>query len=148
MSITPIPLTITGLSEEECFEGSTFYEAIKAILAKVRVLVPDSITNVVVGNEEPNDSQRDYVWFRLDNAGNYVGTFLYTGGDWKQIDPVPQALTWVYGDSTSPPDGYLPANDASISVLTSGEKTALELLWYPSGAVGPWSIYQVVYVGF
>lgn len=146
MSVTNVPLTITGLLDNLCFEG-TFPEAIKEVLSKVVVQVPNTVTNVVVGPDEPSDSQRDFVWFKRNSAGDFEGIFIYVGGDWQQIFPVLNSLTWVYGDSDSPPPGYVAANDAA-SPLTAPEKTHLETLWYPPGPGGPWSIYQAVYVGF
>ena len=150
MSITPLPLSLVGLPDDLCFEG-TFAEALKAALENVRVLVPSSITNVVVSSQQPTDSQRDFVWFRLNNAGNFVGIYIYAGGDWQQVSPAPNQLFWIYGagaypDSNSPPPGYLPANDPSLG-LDAGLVTAMEALWYPAGP-GPYTMYQAVFVGF
>jgi len=145
MSTTSLPLTLTGIPDNLCFEG-TFAEAIKAVLDRVRVLVPDTITNVVVGTTEPSDSQRDYVWFRTSSGGDFIGIYIFASGAWQQISPVPNALSWVFGDSDDPPAGFIAANSAD-SPLTVAEKAHLEAMWYPVGP-GPWTLYQVIYVGF
>lgn len=145
MSVTSLPLTLTGIPDNLCFEG-TYAEALIASLALVRVLVPSSISNVVVGATSPTDSQRDFVWFRQNNAGDFIGIFIYAGGDWQQITPVPNGLPWIFGDSANPPAGYISADDVN-SPLTAPEKAHLITLWYPPGP-GPYTIYQGVYVGF
>lgn len=145
MADTSIPLTITGIPDNLCFEG-TFAEAIKAVLEKVYVLIPNTITNVVVSSTTPSDAQRSYVWFRLSNGGDFLGIYIFASGDWRQISPVPNALSWVYGDSDSPPAGYVVANSTD-SPLTVAEKAHLEAMWYPVGP-GPWTLFQVIYVGF
>ncbi len=145
MSSTTLKVEYAGLPDELCFEG-TFADAMQQIISKLRVIVPDTITNVVVSNQEPTDSQRNYVWFRLDNSGSFIGVFIYSQGNWQQVFPVPNALSWIYGSSDTPPVGYIAANDAAAP-LTTGEKAALEALWYPAG--GPiYTLYQVIFIGF
>ena len=106
----------------------------------------DKITNVVVSSLEPEVSERDIVWFRLDNAGNFIGVFVFVQGQWLQMFPCPNEVTKVTGDSRNPPPGY-----ALVSTELAGFTTAmvnkLQTEWELDPSETYYVIFHVVYVG-
>lgn len=127
MPITPDvvegSLKLRGLPDVACF--TSFIEFLRAIPDYYGVEIPNSITNVVVSNIEPLDTQRDYIWFRRSNGGTFLGIYVYASGSWKQVAPAPQQVFWMYGDSRNVPDGYILVDNNNPN-FTAGEVTALQ----------------------
>lgn len=98
-------IVIQGLPETECF---TTFEEMLTVLSKYLVLqLPIGLlTNVLVSNIEPLDSQRDSVWFRQDNSGHFLGVYIFASGSWKLAFPSPNQVIWMFGDSGNVPEGY------------------------------------------
>jgi hypothetical protein len=101
-------LVIENIPENACFE--TFIELLKAIPQYMSVAIPETITNVIVSNIQPNSSQTTSVWFRLSNAGTFLGIYVFSSGQWNNIYPINdgnqiQIETFVSIDGTVP-DGW------------------------------------------
>lgn len=139
-------LKIQGLLEDLCFEDVK--ELIKALPQYLSVEIPSSISNVVVGVEQPGAGQRDNLWVRTANSGNFVGVYVYALGQWRQIIPVPVQLVRVYGDSRNPPEGYTLATEAGV--LTESQKLYLKGTWHWHNDVADtyYDIFDVIYTGF
>lgn len=100
-STVTAPLKVLGIPENFCYESMPqFIQALTQFLVAV---IPTSITNVVVGNIQPNDTQRFTLWVALDNAGKFVGLKVYSEGEWVLLFP-PQEKTWDVEFTTSAPD--------------------------------------------
>lgn len=138
-------IQVKGLPEEACF--TTFKELLQALKDYLVVEIPRSITNVLFSVEEPAPDQRNYLWVRYNNAGGFVGLYIYAAGAWQLITPVPQGIFWIYGDSDNPPPGYLPILSGHPE-FTAAQITFMEAQYYPSGGPAPYSIYAATFIGF
>lgn len=132
-------LKITNLPDLACFES--FEELLLALPTYLRVYVPVSITNVVIGNTEPDDTQRNFLWIKRNNAGNVVGFYLFSNGAWNQFIPTPGEITTVVGASNAPPVGYITTDDATT--LTAQQKAFFKGQWRDSG-LGYYDVFTVV----
>lgn len=133
-------LKLLGLPDTQCFKS--FTEIWKAIEDNFAVILPTSITNVVVSNIQPLDTQRDAVWFRLSNGGTFIGIYMFSDGAWRQVFPVPQTVYTVYGDSRNPPAGYILTDDSGA--LTLAQRTHLKAEWLQDPSLLFYSIFTVV----
>lgn len=97
-------IKLDGLLDTRCFQS--WEDFVKALPQLLAVEIPTSITNVTVGNLQPSEDERDHLWMRKDASGSFVGIYLYGQGAWRKIFPVDGAVTWVAGDSRTPPEGY------------------------------------------
>ena len=105
------------------------------------------LTNVVVSNDEPSQADKDVIWFKVDNSGNFAGVYVYVQSAWTQMFPCPQSLYKVYGDSRQLPAGYaLVSNTLSGFTAAMVAKLQEEWLLIP-GTTDAYSIFHVVYVG-
>lgn len=106
----------------------------------------DRITNVMVGSSEPEISNRDILWFKLDTAGNFKGLFVFVQGKWIQMFPHPSQIFRVYGDSREIEPGFaLVTND--LPGFTAAMVDALESQWVRDITDTYWQIFDVVYIG-
>lgn len=108
---------ISGFPEGICFKS--FEDLLKQLPNFLTVEIPQSITNVVVSNIQPLDSQRDSVWFRRDNSGTIIGIYVFSGVKWKQLWPVPGGIFWVYSADGSVPEGYSKIDTTRTDILSS-----------------------------
>lgn len=130
---------VVGLPDLACF--TNFADFVQKLADSLVIEIPDSITNVVVGNSEPADPTTA-LWVRQDNSGTFVGLYAYTSGAWAQIYPVPGQLTLIYGSSLDVPAGWQIATDDPN--LTADEKTFLEATWMDDpDNVGEYLIFHV-----
>lgn len=137
-------LKLVGKVDCQCF--TSIPDFLKAFPKLFAVEVPASITNVIVSVNQPDDSQHDSVWFRIDAAGSFVGIFIYATGDWRQVWPTPQGVFRMYGNSSVVPPGYQ-LIDASNPHFTAAEVAAIQATWYTPGG-GYYTIFDVTYEGF
>lgn len=145
--LTRARLIYDGLPEL-CEGFKSWQEALIGILRDVYAEIPNTITNVKISNEAPDDGQTDYLWGKLDNGGNFVGFAIFAQGDWRVISaPAPAgALYLISGNSASIPPGFAIAD--SVNVQGPSNLAALQANWNPPGATGPWSLFHVIYTGF
>lgn len=139
-------IKVLGLPADFCLQGSAS-DWIKQIAESLAVQLPEDISNVVIGNSEPEDLQSTALWIRQDSSGTFAGLYVVSGGNWTQIYPVPGQLFWVYrnpGSSTDVPEGFIRADDASAG-LDSSIVTFLTAEWMPDpDSPGDYLVYQVV----
>lgn len=138
---------ILNLPDVACFE--TIQQWAAALAEQLVIEIPSTITNVVIGNSEPTDSQNTALWVRRDNAGTFIGLYVFSSGAWLQIYPVPLPLTqftWVTGSSLSIPTGYKRAD--LFPGLTAGQITFYQARWYADpGNPGEYLDFEVYYSG-
>lgn len=106
----------------------------------------EKITNVVVGTAEPDTTDRDVIWFRIDNSGNFLGVFVFVQGQWLQMFPPPFTLFRMYGASNDLPEGYVLAS-ADIAGISEAMETAIKATWTEHPTEDYYVIFDVVYVG-
>lgn len=139
------PLKLQGLPDLACFK--CFEDLLQALPSYLFAEIPITITNIVFSSTQPLDTQRDYIWFRRDNSGGFLGIYLYVGGQWQQIYPTPNGIFRMYGDSRDIPPGYLLA-DADNPNLTAAMATHLETQWLLDPTLTYYVIFDVTYEGF
>lgn len=104
------------------------------------------ITNVVVSSSEPDAGDRNVIWFKIDNSGNFVGIHVFVQGEWLQMFPPPSAIIRMYGNSTDVPEGYALIENGTAG-FTSGMVAALQAQWHLETGGTFYDIFDVVYVG-
>lgn len=140
-------LQITGLLEGLCIESA---EALVRLLPSLLTpMVPATISNVVVGSQQPGDDRRNNLWIRLDNSGDFVGIYVYAVGQWRQVYPVPGQLFYISGDSRDIPKGFKLATAADSGLPTS-QKNFLKTFqhWHDDVVDSYYDLFYVLYVGF
>lgn len=139
-------LQLKTIPELPCFQS--FEELLRAIPELYSIIVPDSITNVIVSNVEPNSDQTTALWIRLSNDGTFIGVYVYTQGQFVQIWPVPNEVIWLYGDSEVPPTGYVNTDNAPAGTLSTGLKASLKAAWIAGNKTPPsYEYYSAIWVG-
>ena len=135
-----VPIKIQGLPDTACF--TDFNDLLRQLTNYLVAEVPLSITNVIISNVQPLDTQRDAVWFRRSIGGTFLGIYLYSEGTWQQFFPVPDQIITVYGDSRTPPEGYITTEDSAR--LTADQKLHLKATWLQDISANFYTIYTVV----
>jgi len=138
-------LKIDNLPDLACFDS--FEELLKAIPNFYSVEVPRSITNVTVSNIEPDDTQRNNLWVRQDDAGGFIGLFVFAAGNWQQVSPIPNGIFRMFGDSRDIPPGFLLA-DASNPNLTGAIAVDLIATWTLDPSSTFYINFHVTFEGF
>lgn len=140
-------LLLKVLPELLCYKDFTSF--IKDMPNIFAVSVPNTVTNVIVSNAQPSNSQTDALWIRQTAAGGFMGIYVFAGGLWRQILPAPNEIFWLYGDSSAPPAGYVTTDDASGVEISVTLATALKALWIGGSLAGPpYEYYSAVFRGF
>lgn len=140
-------LKLLGLPDDKCW--SSFSEFLQDFPNLYGVEISNKITNVIVSNAQPLDSERDTVWIRTDNSGSFIGIFLYGAGTWQQMFPAPNQLFRMYGLSTSLPAGFTLATHVNVPAITTAMETQLKTGWYPAPpSAGPYTVFDAVFTGF
>lgn len=146
--VVDIPLKVINLPDLLCVKSLT--DLVQQLPTLLVGQAPTSITNVVVSNIQPLDTQRDTVWFRKDNAGNFLGIYVYSNGTWQQMYPVPGERFMLYRNSTDPttiPPGYTRFDD--VPGIEAAVVTAEVATWTPDASnPGYYLRYSVVFTGF
>lgn len=144
-------IKINDLPDLGCF--TSFEELLKALPTFLTVEIPSTITNVIVSNVQPLDDQRDALWVRRNNAGSFVGLYIYASGTWRQIYPVGGGNTGTFqlfrvkGDSRTIPEGYLLADEDNPH-LTANEASWVKTQWLHNPTQEYYVIFDITYEGF
>lgn len=112
--VVDIPIKVISLPDLLCVNSLTDF--LKMLPDLIVGQAPTSITNVVIGNQQPLDSQRDTIWVRKDNAGNFIGIYVYSNGTWQQMFPLPGQIFPHWRATTDPTDdpvGYTRIDNAA-----------------------------------
>lgn len=124
------PLKVLGIPETFCYENVTQF--VQALATNLVAVIPTSITNVVVGNIEPNDTQRFSVWFRLNNAGTFVGIYVFSDGKWVPLfPPVTQFYDPLFSTSDTSDMQF-----TGVDVLTADYIEMGDFVWISAKATG------------
>jgi len=92
---------IVGVPETACF--TDFADFLRQLQNYIILEIPESITNVVVSNEEPSSAQRGDVWYRFNDAGQFIGVYLFTDGSWQPVSlPIGEYEDWSGDLSITP----------------------------------------------
>jgi hypothetical protein len=137
-------LKLDNFMEGKCF--TSWSDFVQAMPSMFSVEVPNDITNVTLGIQQPSDSERDHLWIRTDNSGAFSGLYIYSQGAWQIIYPVPKQLFFMWGDSRNIPAGYTLASvDPNID---STMLMDMQKIWCVGGT-GPtwWKTFHVTYTG-
>lgn len=135
-----------GLLDELCVESIP--ELVRILPQYLGVEVPATVTNVVVGVQQPGDDRRNNLWVRLDNSGDFIGLYVYAQGQWRQVSPVPKEVFQVYGDSREVAPGYTLAGN--FSGFTASQKAYFAAMshWQNDTPNTWYDVFFVVYTGF
>lgn len=128
-------LVLKALPELQCY--TNFTDFLKALPSLYAVEVPATVTNVIISPSQPTSSQTSSVWIRTNNAGTFLGVYVFSQGQWVKIVPAPNQIIWMYGDSSAVPFGYKTTDDASGVEISAALATALKLLWIQGDLGGP-----------
>lgn len=143
-NIVSAPLAIRGDPSTACFTNiGEFIESLPNFLI---AQIPTSITNVIISNIQPLDSERNTIWFRLNNAGTFIGIYVFSDGTWIQMFPPPQGVFGMYGDSRDVPKGYVLA-DEDNAALPPGVGLFLKQSWKLSGSGDYYVYFQATFLG-
>lgn len=101
-------LVVQNLPELFCFQDAR--QLIEQLPLLLGVEIPDFITNVIVSNTQPTDSQTAALWIRLANSGGFLGIYVFSQGRWRPILPVNDGNTlqvyWLTSSDGVVPDGF------------------------------------------
>ena len=142
-------LVLKSLPDLSCYQ--TLPEFVQALTTILGVEIPASnVSNVVVSNEQPNDSQTTALWVRVNNAGTFVGLYVYSGAKWVPIYPINDTVHIQIQRFTSE-DGTAPTGWTKIEASTGGFPTgvaaALAAEAQDPGSVGFDTIFWAYYTG-
>lgn len=137
-------LVAIGTPDTYCFESAQQYY--ESIAKNFKPAFSRTISNVVISNVQPTEEERQSLWIRLSNGGQYIGEYVFSGTSWKQISPVPQGIFRMYGDSRSVPEGYKLA-DASNGKLTAAQASFIVGTWRHHGADAWYDVFDVTFEG-
>lgn len=134
-SIVVGDLVLKALPELLCYKD--FESFVKDIPNLFAIRVPSTITNVIVSNQQPTNSQTTSLWIRQSNSGSFMGIYVFAQGLWRQIAPIPNQIFWLYGDSNNPPAGFKTTDDASGIEISATLAVALKAQWVAGNLAGP-----------
>ncbi len=139
-----VPLVVQGLIETACFDSVP--EFIQALTKYLAVQIPTTITNVIVSNTQPLSSERTSIWVRLNNAGSFIGFYVYSGGTWQAVFPPPNGIIPMYGDSRDVPKGFTLADEDNAKVGTY-LGTLLKARWIRDQTNTYWVYFETTFDG-
>lgn len=137
-------IKVNGVPTEACFDN--FSQLLNSLGTYLTVEIGnESFSNIVISVAQPGQADRDKIWWRISNAGSFVGMFFFSNGEWIQVIPAPQQIFWLYGDSDDPPPGY---SFALVEPLfTPADYAQLIALAVPNGGTPPFKYFPAIYVG-
>lgn len=139
-----VPVQSLGIPQNACF--TNFQELLSLLQQYLVVQVPRSISNVIISNTQPTSAERNSLWVRENNGGQFIGIYVYDGTTWRQVLPTPNGIFKMYGDSRSIPEGFLLA-DASNPHISADMAMALELGWVRDNTDTYWEMFDVTFEG-
>lgn len=144
--ITPVKPKVKGLPDGVCV--NSFSEFIKLLEDYLVIEIPGTVSNVVVGVNQPAENERSKIWFRVDNSSSFIGIYVYSGGSWQKIYPLTGQVFWVHGDSRNVDPGFK-LIDENNSQFTAAEANFFKSLYLPNPIDASFYTYfAVTYEGF
>ncbi len=110
----------------------------------------EKITNVFVSIDEPEVTERDIIWYRVDSSGNFKGQYVYIQNKWIQMFPPPNGIFRMYGDSRAIPPGYALIDntlDGFTAAMVAGIRGNANANWVADPTGTYFLVFDVVYVG-
>lgn len=144
------PIAVLNLPDLLCVKD--LREFLSVLPNYLVALIPTSVTNVIISPSQPLEGERSSLWIRLSNSGGFLGFYVFTGGQWTAIFPVPNSVIAIFrnpGDPTTPPAGYTRLDDLSGVVMDPTIVTAREATWVPDTSMpGEYLFYEALFTGF
>lgn len=146
-NITLAPIVITGLSNTLCF--TSLNDLLQYFSSNAFAAVPGTISNVTIGNVQPNATQRSNQWDFVNSDGNFQYIAFFDGTTWEQVLPAPQAVIWMYGapDSNTIPPGFTLIDDNNAKV-TSDQAAHIGSFYGPTPGTPPYTYFAVTWDSF
>lgn len=138
----PIPLKTIGLLDNICVTSIT--ELIQLLPQLLIGSAPSTITNVVVGPNQPTSAQRDAVWFRTNNVPQFLGIYMFLEGEWTIVYPYENPVLWVYGNSTEIGNGYVLVDENIPTSQIDSTTRAYIMSQYKTHSSGSYYTYFAV----
>lgn len=144
-------IVLLGLPDLQCY--TSMQEFVQALPSILGVEIPLSVSNVIVSNIQPNSNQTTYLWARLNNAGGFIGLYIFSAGAWRPIFPVTDGLTGTFGlyrfigDSRAVPAGYRLA-DASNPAVPGVAVAPIQATWIFDDSNTYYVVYDATFQGF
>lgn len=139
-------LKIDNVPDRACF--STWRQFLESIPDFLTVEVPSSVSGVVVGPNTPDEDDRDKIWFRRDNGGNFLGVWAFQNGAWRPLFNFgTNQIIWTFGDSTNIPDGFVLIEEGD-PVIPSNIVQGLTALYIPAQAGPGFGYYALRFSGY
>lgn len=137
-------LKVQGVPERASI--STWEELIKSIPTFIGVELPTGISNVIVGNTQPQEEDRDKLWIRRDNNGTFIGFYAFCSGKWSPVYAIPDdGVYWFTGDSSNVRDGFV-LIDTGDPVIPSYLVQALKAKYIPQSSGPGYAYFACRYV--
>lgn len=136
---------VQDVPQAACYD--TFAQLLQDLGSYLTVEIPaSSISNVVIGSQQPNVSDKGKLWVRLSNSGSFLGLYTYSGSTWNQVPAgAPGQVYWLIGDSANPPAGFQ-FIDNGDGTFTGPEYTLFIVNAIPNGS-GGYIYYPAKWVG-
>lgn len=139
-------LVVKDLPELFCFEDArSLIEQLPTLLGVA--ISASNISNVVVGPAQPSDSQTTSIWFRTNNAGNFVGIYVFSGGTWNNIYPINDS-THIQIEFFSSTDGSAPKGWTQITASTPGFPPGVAAALAAQSINDPTSTFKVYFAAY
>lgn len=104
------------------------------------------LTNVVVSAVAPSTADKGVIWWRINEAGSFVGLFTFVGSQWVQAFPVPNGVFKITGNSNEIPQGYTLVTD-DLPGFSTAMVNKLQEGWNRDPTDTFWDVFEVVYIG-
>jgi len=138
-------IKVSGVPDGACF--TTFADLLKSLGTYLTVEIPNQVfSNIIISSTQPGSADAGKIWWRLSNAGTFIGIYTYANNVWNQVIPTPNEIFWIYGDSANPPAGFSFA--AVEELFDPVDYTHIIASAAPAGGVPPFVYFPVIYVGF
>lgn len=139
-------LVVKNLPETFCFESA--HDLIEQLPSLLGVEIPSAnVSNVVVSNAQPTDSETTKIWFRFNNAGSFVGIYVFTEGAWTPIylinDSKHIQIEWF-----SSTDGTAPTGWVEITASTPGFPPGVAAGLAAQAIADPTSTFNVYFAAY
>lgn len=138
-------IKVKGIPDGTCF--TNFTELLQSLSTYLTVEIPNQVfSNIIISPSQPGAADANKIWWRISNAGTFVGIYTYANNVWNQVLPAPNQIFWLYGSSATPPPGF--SYTAVATTLSAPDYAELIALAVPNGGPEPYRVYPALYVGF
>lgn len=140
-------LVVQNLPELFCFQSAR--DLVEQLPSLLGVQIPDSISNVIISNTQPTDSQTAALWVRLANSGSFLGIYVFSQGQWQPILPVNTdtvlQIYWFTSTTGDVPVGFTKIG-AGTPQIAPAVVAALQAQYVVSGSIDLY--YAAIFTGY